>query len=377
MNEQFDLVVVGGGSGGIAAARRAAEYGARVALVEAGRLGGTCVNVGCVPKKLMWNAAEFVGIVADARGYGFDVTLGAHSWPALKAARDAYLVRLNGIYESNLLKSKVTIVQGWGRLVDAHTVQVGDRRLTGERILIAVGGRPQRPSIPGAELGIDSDGFFELAERPQRVTVVGGGYIGVEIAGIFAALGSEVSVVARASTLVREFDPILIEATMEGLTQAGATLLLQTRPTALTHAADGRRIDVRLDNGELLIDQDVVIWATGRAPQTGFIDAGVGVQMDPAGYLVVDEFQETSVPGIFAVGDVTGRMTLTPVAIAAGRRLADRVWGGMTGRKLDYQNIPTVMFGHPPLGTVGLTEPQAREKYGDAVKCYTTNFVPM
>jgi glutathione reductase (NADPH) len=377
MSENFDLVVIGGGSGGIAAARRAAEHGARVALVESARLGGTCVNVGCVPKKLMWNAAEFVGAVADARGYGFDASLGRHDWAALKAARDAYVARLNGIYETNLAKSRVSLVRGWAKLVDAHTVLVDGQSLRGQRVLLATGGRPQRPDIPGAELGIDSDGFFQLAQRPERVTVVGGGYTAVEIAGVFAALGSTVTVVARAASLLREFDPLLIEAAMEGLTQAGALLQLQALPTQLTRAAAGTRIDVRLSNGELLADQDAVIWTTGREPLTGFIDAAVGVKKNERGYIEVDEWQQTSVPDVFAIGDVTGRVTLTPVAIAAGRRLADRIWGGMEGRRLDYDNIPTVLFGHPPLGTVGLSEPAARAKFGDAVKCFSTSFVPM
>jgi glutathione reductase (NADPH) len=377
MSNAFDLVVIGGGSGGIATARRAAEYGARVALVEAGRLGGTCVNVGCVPKKLMWSAAEFVGAVADARGYGFDASLGAHDWAALKAARDAYVLRLNGIYESNLAKSKVTLLRGWGRLVDAHTVLVDGQRIRGEHILLAPGGRPSRPDIPGAELGIDSDGFFLLEQRPQRVTVIGGGYIAVEIAGVFAALGSDVTVVARGPNLLREFDPLLIEAAQEGLTQAGAALLLQTCPTQLKRAADGKRIDVRFDNGELLVDQDCVVWATGRVPITEFIDASVGVGLDQSGFVTVDEFQQTSVPGVFALGDVTGQLTLTPVAIAAGRRFADRLWGGRVDRKFSYENVPTVVFGHPPLGTVGLTEPAARAKFGDAVKCYSASFVPL
>jgi glutathione reductase (NADPH) len=377
MSENLDLIVIGGGSGGIAAARRAAEHGARVALVEGGRLGGTCVNVGCVPKKLMWNAAEFVGAVADARGYGFDASLGRHDWAALKAARDAYVARLNGIYETNLGKSGISLVRGWARLVDAHTVLVDGQSLRGKRVLLATGGRPQRLNVPGAELGIDSDGFFQLAQRPERVTVIGGGYTGVEIAGVFAALGSAVTVVVRAPSLLREFDPLLIEAAQEGLTQAGASLQLQASPTQLTRAAAGTRIDVRLSNGELLADQDAVIWTTGRLPLTGFIDAAVGVKKNERGYIEVDEWQQTSVPDVFAIGDVTGRVTLTPVAIAAGRRLADRIWGGMEGRRLDYDNIPSVLFGHPPLGTVGLSEPAARAKYGDAVKCFSTSFVPM
>ncbi|MEO6080950.1 MAG: glutathione-disulfide reductase [Steroidobacteraceae bacterium] len=377
MSENYDLIVIGGGSGGIATARRAAEYGARVALIEGGPLGGTCVNLGCVPKKLMWNAAEFVGAVADARGYGFDASLGRHDWAALKTARDAYVARHNDIYETNLLKSKVTLVRGWARLADAHTVVVDGRSLSGERVVLATGGRPQRPDIPGAQLGIDSDGFFALTQRPERVTVIGGGYIAVEIAGVFAALGSAVTVVVRGPSLLREFDPLLIEAAQEGLAQAGATLVPNTSPTQLTRAAAGTRIDVHLGNGERIADQDAVVWTTGREPLTGFIDAAVGVRKNERGFIEVDEFQQTSVPGVFAVGDVTGRGTLTPVAIAAGRRLADRLWGDMEGRKLDYHDIPSVLFGHPPLGTVGMSEPAARAMYGDAVKCYTTSFVPM
>jgi glutathione reductase (NADPH) len=376
MSWNFDLIVIGGGSGGIAAARRAAEYGARVAIVEGNRLGGTCVNVGCVPKKLMWNAAEFTGSIADARGYGFDVTLNGHDWASLKKARDAYVQKLNGIYEANLGKSRVTVVRGWGRLMDAHTVEVDGQSLTAERVLLAPGGRPHRPAIPGAELGIDSDGFFALEQRPDRVTVIGGGYIAVEIAGVFVALGSQVTLVVRGPSLLREFDPLLIEAAHEGLVQAGATVLTRVQPVALARAADGACIDVRLDNGETIGGQGSVVWAAGRDPVTGFIDAGIGLRKDKHGYIEVDEFQETSVPGIFAIGDVTGRVTLTPVAIAAGRRLADRLWGGMPGRKLDYENVPTVVFGHPPLGTVGLTEAAARAQYGE-VKCHTTNFVPM
>jgi glutathione reductase (NADPH) len=327
------------------------------------------VNVGCVPKKLMWSAAEFVGTVVDARGYGFaEASLGSHDWAALKAARDAYVLRLNGIYEGNLAKSKVTLVRGWAQLVDAHTVMVDGRALQGERVLIATGGRPQRPQIPGAELGIDSDGFFELPQRPQRVTVVGGGYIGVEIAGVFAAL-------VRGATLLRDFDPLLIEAAQEGIAAVGARLLTNSSPTQLVKAAAG--IDVHLTDGSVLAAQDCLVWATGREAVTSFIDASVGVRLDARGFVEADACQQTSVPSVFAIGDVTGRVTLTPVAIAAGRRLSDRLWGGMQDRRLSYENIPTVVFGHPPLGTVGLTEPQARAQYGDSVKCYSASFVPM
>jgi glutathione reductase (NADPH) len=377
MSEIVDLFVVGGGSGGIATARRAAEYGARVALAEAGRLGGTCVNVGCVPKKLMWNAAELAGAMQEARDYGFDVTTAGHDWAGLKVKRDAYVSRLNGIYESNLEKSKVELLRGWAKVLDAHTVEIAGRRITAERIVLATGGRPRRPDIPGAELGIDSDGFFELPQRPQRVTLVGAGYVAVELAGVFAALGSEVTMVWRGTTLLREFDPLLGAASEEGLTAGGhVTLVPKAIPTALQRAADGR-IELRLDNGELLTGQDAVIWAVGREPLTSFIDPQVGIARDANGFIEVDEYQQTNVPSMLAIGDITGRATLTPVAIAAGRRLADRIWGGKSARKLSYENIPTVIFGHPPLGTVGLSEPAARAQFGDAVKCYNSTFVQM
>jgi glutathione reductase (NADPH) len=376
MNEIVDLVVVGGGSGGIATARRAAEYGARVVLVEGGRLGGTCVNVGCVPKKLMWNAAELAGALQDAPGYGFDVNVASHDWVTLKGRRDAYVVRLNGIYESNLAKSKVEVVRGWARLVEPHVVEVDGRRIQAACVVLATGGRPRRPDIPGAGLGIDSDGFFDLARLPDRVTLVGAGYVGVEFAGVLAALGSEVTMVWRGDMLLRDFDPLLVTATHEGLVSAGVKLLAQTIPTALARAAGGG-IDVQLDNGEAITDQDAVIWAVGREPLADFIDAAVPIQRRAGGYIEVDEFQQSSVPDVFAIGDLTGKAGLTPVAIAAGRRLADRIWGGKAGRKLDYENIPTVVFGHPPLGTVGLSEPQARELHGDAVKCYSASFVPL
>jgi glutathione reductase (NADPH) len=376
MSEIVDLFVVGGGSGGIATARRAAEYGARVALAEAGRLGGTCVNVGCVPKKLMWNVAELADAMQEARDYGFDVTLAGHDWAGLKARRDAYVLRLNGIYEANLAKSKVELLRGWAKVLDAHTVEVDGRRIRAERIVIATGGRPRRPDIPGAELGINSDGFFELPQRPQRVTLVGAGYVAVELAGVFAALGSEVTMVWRGATLLREFDPLLGTATEESLLAAGVTLLPQAMPTALQRAADGR-IDVRLNNGELITGQDTLIWAVGRDPLTGFIDPQLGLGLNASGHIEVDEYQQTNVPSVLAIGDVTGRATLTPVAIAAGRRLADRIWGGKPGRKLSYENIPTVIFGHPPLGTVGLSEPAARAQFGAAVKCYNATFVQM
>ncbi len=381
MQHDFDLIVIGGGSGGLAAAQRAAEYGARVALIEAGRLGGTCVNVGCVPKKLMWNAGEIAGALSDATGYGFDLTVSGHDWPRLKATRDAYILRLNGIYESNLAKRKVTLLRGWAELLDGHRVRVGEKTLSAERVLIASGGQPQRLPVPGAERGLDSDGFFELAQRPARVAILGGGYIGVEIAGVFAALGSKVTQIVRGEHLLRGFDPMLVEAAETGLIEAGATLRTHAQIKALQGApalvGAAAATTVLLEGGEVLGPFDSVIWATGRRPITNFIAPELGLQFDATGHIQTDEWQQTSVASIFAIGDVTGRVTLTPVAIAAGRRLSDRLWGGMVDRKLSYEQVATVVFGHPPLGTVGLTEPEARARYGDAVKVYQSQFVPL
>jgi glutathione reductase (NADPH) len=376
MSDDYDLIVIGGGSGGLAAAQRAAEYGARALVIEGGRLGGTCVNVGCVPKKVMWNAATLAHGLHDAPEYGFDVTVRGHDWAALKAKRDAYIVWLNGIYERNLGNRKVELVRGWAQLVGPRTVAVDGRRLTAHRVLIASGGRPWRPSIPGAELGIDSDGFFEMAALPARVTVVGGGYIAVELAGVLAALGSAVTLLLRQDRALRHFDAMLGEAALEALGEAGVTVLTHAVPTAVTRDPDGRLSIVLAEDHE--VDrQDCLIWATGREPMVDFIDPAVGVPQDADGHILTNEFQETALEGLLAIGDVTGRAQLTPVAIAAGRRLADRLWGGMTGRKLDYDCIPTVIFSHPPIGTVGLSESQARAKHGDDVQVFTSTFVPM
>ena len=376
MEIDYDLIVIGGGSGGLAAAQRAAEYGARALIIESARLGGTCVNVGCVPKKVMWNAAQIAHALHDAPEYGFSVSTGGHDWATLKTKRDAYIARLNGIYEGNLGKRKVDLIRGRARLVGPRTVEVDGRQLTGGRVLISSGGRPWRPAIPGAELGIDSDGFFELETLPAATTVVGGGYIGVEIAGVLAALGSKVTLLLRHDAVLRSFDQMLQDGAMEGLKDAGVQVVTQAVPAAVSRGVDGR-LGIALADGRSLDAQDCLIWATGREPVVDFIDASVGVPMDRDNHILVDEWQETSLPGLFAIGDVTGRATLTPVAIAAGRRLADRIWGGMAGRKMDYDCIATVVFSHPAIGTVGLTEAEARARHGEDVKVFTSTFVPM
>jgi glutathione reductase (NADPH) len=377
--DELDLVVIGGGSGGLAAAQRAAEYGAKVALIEAGRLGGTCVNVGCVPKKVMWNAADIGDKLEDAAGYGFRLgPAERHDWPLLKAKRDAYVARLNAIYEANLAKRHVQLLRGFGRFTEAHSVEVAGRKLTAPHILIATGGRPLLPAIPGVELGITSDGFFDLERLPERVAVVGSGYIAIELVGILQALGAKVTLVLRGQAALKEFDAMLGETMLLALREEGVEIATEAWPRALERTVNGT-LDLEVRDGRRLTPFDSVLWAIGRVPSVEELGLDhAQVKLDAYGYIATDQYQVTSREGVYAIGDVTGRAQLTPVAIAAGRRLSDRLFGGQTERYLSYENIPTVVFGHPPLGTVGLTEAAARAKYGDeAVTVYRSGFVPM
>lgn len=374
--DKFDLLVIGGGSGGLAHAQRAAEYGAKAAVVEYGPLGGTCVNVGCVPKKVMWYAAHHAHQFRHAPDYGFDVDLPGHDWGALKLRRDAYIERLNNIYANNLDKRGVTHIKGGACFVDANTVEVDGRDYQAERIVVATGGRPIVPEIPGAEAGITSDGFFELQERPERVLIAGSGYVSVELAGVFNALGSETRVVVRKDGVLRSFDNMLGTELMQAMRNSGIALDTGVIPASVENTDHG--IVLHAEDGRSFAPVDALVWAVGRAPNTEALDVTkAGLQMDRGGFIPTDEYQRTNVENIFALGDVTGREALTPVAIAAGRRLADRLYGGMQGRHLDYRLIPTVIFSHPTIGTVGMTERQARAEYGDDVKVYASAFTPM
>ena len=374
--DRFDLLVIGGGSGGLAHAQRAAEYGAKAAVVEYGPLGGTCVNVGCVPKKVMWYAAHHAHQFNHAPDYGFDVNVAGHDWGALKLRRDAYIKRLNNIYANNLDKRGVTHIEGGARFVDANTVDVDGRSYRAERIVVATGGRPIVPEVPGAEMGITSDDFFELATRPRRVLLAGSGYVSVELAGVFNALGSETRVVVRKEGVLRSFDKMLSGELMQAMRNSGIALDTGVIPESVQKTDDG--IILHGEGGRSFGPVDLLVWAVGRAPNTEALDVtNAGLQMDRDGFIPTDEYQRTNVENIFALGDVTGREALTPVAIAAGRRLADRLYGGMQGRHLDYRLIPTVIFSHPTIGTVGMTEDEARAEYGDDVKVYTSTFTPM
>jgi glutathione reductase (NADPH) len=375
-SREFDLFVVGGGSGGLAAAQRAAEYGARVAIAEFAPLGGTCVNVGCVPKKLMWNAASIAHTIVDAEGYGFSVSSGEHDWAGLKARRDAYIARLNGIYEGNLGRRGVTLVRGRASLAGTDVVRVEGEEFRARHIIIATGGRPDVPRIEGAELGITSDVFFELEARPERVLIVGSGYVAVELGGVFRSLGSEVTIAVRRDGVLRDFDPMLREALMDQMRRDGIQIETAVVPAAACRGEGG--LELITTDARRLAGFDLILWAVGRVPNTEGLALDVaGVRTDADGFIPVDEWQDTNVGNIHAIGDVTGRVALTPVAIAAGRRLSDRLFGGMTERRLDYANIPTVIFSHPPIGTVGLSEPAAHALHGDAVRIYEGSFTPM
>lgn len=376
MDRKYDLLVLGGGSGGLAHAQRAADLGARAGVVESGRLGGTCVNVGCVPKKVMWYTADHAHHFEHAADYGFDIDVNGHDWSALKARRDAYVQRLNDIYASNLDKHKVDYIAGVASFKDAHTVVVGDREIRAERIVIATGGHPIVPDIPGAEYGITSDGFFELERRPNRVLIAGSGYVAAELVGIFRALGSDTQLVVRKDAIVRDFDSMLGTELIEALRMNGTSVETGVVPARVTDTDDGLMLES--EDERSFGPVDCILWAVGRAPNTSGLNLdAAGVATDSRGYVPTDKFQQTNVAHIAALGDVTGRAALTPVAIAAGRRLADRLYGGMDGRHLDYRLIPTVIFSHPPMGTVGMSEDQARAEHGDSVKVYTSAFTPM
>ncbi len=377
MATDFDLIVIGGGSGGLACAQRAADHGARALVIESHRLGGTCVNVGCVPKKVMWNAAQLAHAAHDAHDYGFDLKLQGHDWALLKRKRDAYIERLNGIYASNLEHRGVTLVRARARLTAANTVVAADQEYRAAHVVLATGGLPVVPSIPGAAHGITSDGFFELPERPASVAIVGSGYVAVELAGVFSALGTRLSVVLRGDRLLRSFEPFLGEHLLETMRADGVEIATQAAPRALIRDAAGL-LTLEVADGRQMGPFHCVLWAISRiAACSGLGLEQLHVARDAAGFVHTDAYQETNVRGLYAIGDVTGRLQLTPVAIAAGRRLADRVFGGQQGRRLDYENIPTVIFSHPPTGTVGLSEAEAQRRYDAPVKVYTRSFVPL
>lgn len=378
MNQRYDYLVIGGGSGGIASARRAAQHGARVALIENNRMGGTCVNVGCVPKKVMWNTSRIAGTLEHAEAYGFDIARKNFTWAKIKTARDDYVARLNEIYNRNLDNSGVDKILGRARFLEQKIVEVNDKKYQAEHILIATGGQPIVPDVAGAELGITSDGFFKLEEQPRRVAIVGAGYIATEFAGMLNELGSEVTQVLRKLKVLRTFDHDLHDLVMQQMEASGIHFETGFMTDGLAVESDGS-MTLHSQDERTIARLDCVIWAVGRRPNVAGLNLNhMGLNLDEQGYIATDLYQNTSIEGLYAVGDVSGRVELTPVAIAAGRRLADRLFAGDREARLEYENIPSVVFSHPPIGTVGLTESEAVDQFGaDAVKIYSSRFINM
>ncbi|KAI3317525.1 putative glutathione protein [Xylariaceae sp. AK1471] len=393
ISKETDFLVIGGGSGGLGAARMAAgKFGAKAMIVESNRLGGTCVNVGCVPKKITFNAAAIAEAIHESKAYGFHVQETApFDWATFKEKRDAYVKRLNGIYERNLKNDKVEYVHGRAKLLSKNDVEITEddgtkSTVRANRILVAVGGRPASPpDIPGAEFGTNSDGFFDIATLPKKVALVGAGYIAVEFAGMFNALGVETHLFIRHKTFLRAFDPMIQEGVTAEYERLGVHLHKQSVQTRVDKDPATGKLTVHYkdSNGEGQIsDVDHLIWAIGRVPETDKLGLeNAGVKVDEKGHIVTDAFQNTSVDNIFALGDVCGKAELTPVAIAAGRRLAERLYGPpevFANAHVDYSNIPSVVFAHPEVGSIGLTEPEAVEKYGrENLKVYSTSFTAM
>lgn len=394
----FDLLVIGAGSGGIASARRAASYGAKVAVVEMGRIGGTCVNVGCVPKKVMYNCASISHILHEMHHYGFSgYESGAiqFDWGYIQRSRDAYVARLNQIYDTNLSNSGVTKLIGRASLakgtdgnvevivspLENNSTSSLQERYRAKHILIATGGYPTIPSGDASIMKhtISSDDFFELQSLPGKVVVVGAGYIAVELVAILKALGSDTSLVLRKEKALRNFDEVLSETLDEEMQRQGIKIYRNTMGVSHIVESNGMK-NVILNNGEVIKNVDVVIMAAGRSPlvnSLGLQDVGVIQKED--GYITVNEYSETSVDGVYAVGDVCGNVELTPMAIAAGRRLADRLFSANPEHataKVSYENVPTVIFSHPTIGTIGLTEDEAKQRYGEKnIKIYRSNFI--
>ncbi|WP_314723090.1 glutathione-disulfide reductase [Haemophilus pittmaniae] len=384
MSKHYDYIAIGGGSGGIASINRAASYGKKCAIVEAKHLGGTCVNVGCVPKKVMFYGAQIAeAIHRYAPSYGFDVDVKGFDFAKLIESREAYIGRIHQSYNNVLTKNNVDVYAGFGRFIDKNTIEVSyedgrKEQITADHILIATGGRPSRPAIEGQEYGIDSNGFFALRELPKRVAISGAGYIAVELAGVVNSLGAETHLVVRRHAPIRNFDPMVVDTLVEVLEQDGIHLHKHSTIQKVVKNADGS-LNLYFDD-ERQITVDCLIWAIGREPATDTIGLeNVGVETNARGFIKTDKFQNTNVPGIYAVGDIIeGGIELTPVAVAAGRRLSERLFNGKPNEHLDYDLVPSVVFSHPPIGTVGLSEPQAIEKYGEKnVKVYKSSFTAM
>jgi glutathione reductase (NADPH) len=369
----YDLITIGAGSGGVRASRLAAQTGARVAIIEESRVGGTCVLRGCVPKKLLVYAGHFGDDFEDAAGYGWDVPEPGFDWPKLIAAKDKELDRLNGVYLRMLKENKVEVIDGRAVITGEHSIEVAGKSLSAKNILVAVGGWPSTPDVPGIEHVISSNEALDLKQLPKRIVIVGAGYIAVEFAGIFNSLGVDVTLVLRADTVLRGFDEDIRMCLAAEMDKRGISLKTESIVRGIEKQGDG--YSLRLAGGEI-IETDLVMYATGRSPNTAGLGLEeVGVELNKKGAIVVDAFSLSAVDSIWAVGDVTDRANLTPVAIAEGVAFVETVFKG-NPTAVDHRNIPTAVFSSPPIGTVGLIEEQARQHYGD-IDVYVSRFRPM
>ncbi|MBC8212827.1 MAG: glutathione-disulfide reductase [Gammaproteobacteria bacterium] len=370
----FDLLVIGGGSGGLAVAEKAAQLGKKVAIIESSRLGGTCVNNGCVPKKVMWYAASLAHAVDDASHYGIPATRGKTDWGKLISGRENYIANINKFWDGYVDDLNITRIDGFASFVDNQTVEANGDQYRADHIVIATGAEPIVPPVPGAELGITSDGFFALQQQPENVAVIGGGYIGVELSGLLRALGSKVTLVTLDDRLLNLFDPMISDILQQEMTKQGIQLHFKFQVSGLSKDAQGLSVN---SPGQDLSGFDEVIWAVGRRPNTQNLNLqATTIDVERNGVIKVDAFENTSVDGVYAIGDITGRAQLTPVAIAAGRKLAERLFNNKPDLKMDYENIPSVVFSHPPIATIGLTEQQALENYCCS-SVYQSDFTPM
>lgn len=378
MPEQFDLIVIGGGSGGLAAAQRAAAYGAKVAVIEMGRLGGTCVNVGCIPKKISWNAANLAELQHISPDYGFSWNKSDFNFNEFVSRREQFIAALNHTYELRLKRANIGYIKGTATFAGKDTITVASKTYKAQQIIIATGCQPDHPGITGAEYGIDSDGFFKLRQLPKKIAIIGAGYIAVEMAGILHQLGSEVKILLRHDRPLRHFDALISESVMANMLQQGIEVLPFHEPESIQRNGRNTFI-IQCRNNKHVKNIDSILFAIGRSPRTQALNlAAAGVKTGKDGFIRTNKWETTSVPNIHAIGDITGKKMLTPVAIAAGRRLADRLFGGDTKAHLDYRNIPTVIFSHPPVGSVGLTEQEAVDKYGkSAIKIYDARYDPL
>ncbi|NOY67524.1 MAG: glutathione-disulfide reductase [Gammaproteobacteria bacterium] len=374
--QQYDVIVIGGGSGGLAVAEQAASLGQSVTIIESNKIGGTCVNNGCVPKKVMWYAANLAHAVDHASHFGITAIRAQTDWNKLTRGREQYIMNINQYWNNYVDDIGINHVRGYAKFIDQSTVAVEGQQYTGSHIIIATGGQAIVPPVPGADLGITSDGFFQLTEQPKRVAVIGGGYIGVELSGVLKALGSDVSIIALEDTIMERFDPMISRVLTQEMKNQGIKVITDFEVNALSDNETG--IIVHGKNKRPLKDFDVVIWAVGRRPNTRNLDLqAAGVTINANGTIPVDDFENTNVNGIYAIGDITGRTALTPVAITAGRKLAERLFNNKPASKVDYNLIPSVVFSHPPIATIGLTEEQAQATYGENITIYKSEFTPM